>query len=123
MKIVYYSDSKQFELTDREFYDAQRAWAGDKWYHCKRLNVVLTKFIKIVETPTPIFVLRQDGNIFKFIKVADKLYSAEAMTPLKFDSDVDRIIFESKLVSIDEYLDHETTKFDDKERQKLLEQL
>ena len=51
MKKVYYNSEMQYLITDREFAEAMIEWAKKLPFWCSRLEVLLSPYFKIVETP------------------------------------------------------------------------
>lgn len=52
MKEIYYQDLPQpFVLTDKEFFEAYKAWNKRESYWCDRLDALLGPFIRFAKTP------------------------------------------------------------------------
>lgn len=99
MKEVYYSEKKTFLLTNAEFHKAKIVWNRGENFFCSRLDALLTRNYKWVDTPEEdkgyeVFVYpSQNVKLGRIWKKNDVYYRTVLMgetpikLPLKFENE------------------------------------
>lgn len=101
MKEIVYSlgnEKKVFLLTNDEFKEAVSFWEKGLSYYCVRMDSVLSKYYKWIETPLDekgheVFIQIKNGMIRKIFKKDDQYYSSinnEDGTKRKFPINIDK---------------------------------
>ena len=84
MKIIKYSDGKQFTLTDSEFEGAIKLWNQKMGAWCTRLEILLSPYYQYVETPPSevgyevyLYLNPSTKTAIKFYKQGEQFYKLE----------------------------------------------